>query len=298
MKYCIGIDIAGAPGGCFDIALITWDEVSDVHWARMPLGAVGNGYPAFNFNEIKVAAEQGNTDTIASLSVKIGNYVTSSLKTSIEALLHPFRIDCRDIAAIGIDSPSGFSRNTMMHGRATERVSNHFGIGQRGNFPVYFQMTPSICCGKINNGTWFWMLFGMAAFYAFVNKFHFEETTWRSFIQNGYEKENIIEVFPGATIQYLRQQGQGAVETLQHVLNNVQHAEAECHLIKQALETGESTGSDKADALIAALTMLPFIDDNQFGSTLLKTANPENYMPCSPNHWNQEGIINLLKVNA
>ena len=135
-------------------------------------------------------------------------------------------------------------------------------------------MTPSICCGNLHRGTWFWMLFGMAAFYAFVNKFQFEETTWLNFIQNGYRKENIIEVFPRATIQYLRQQGQGAVETLQHVLNNLQNAERERHLINYALETGESTGSDKADALIAALTMLPFIDANQFGFTLLKADNP------------------------
>ena len=113
MKYCIGIDIAGRPRGCFDIALIAWDDVSIVHWASMPLGAVGNGYPVFDFEGIRIAAEQGNTDTIASLSLEIGNYVTSSLKTSIESLLHPFDLGCGDIAAIGIDSPSGFSRNTM-----------------------------------------------------------------------------------------------------------------------------------------------------------------------------------------
>src|SRR5208337_246733 len=76
-----------------------------------------------------------------------------------------------------------------------------------GNYVVYFQMTPSICCEHEHGGQWFWMLFGMAAFYAFANDFIFDADRWRNFLQTGYAKKNLFEIFPRATIQYLRKQG-------------------------------------------------------------------------------------------
>jgi hypothetical protein len=143
------------------------------------------------------------------------------------------------------------------------------------------------------------MLFGMATFFAFSCRFNPSQSTWEDFLRNGFASVpgglggNLLEVFPRATIQYARYSaatGRGTIGNLQQIISGLQNAAPETILILQSLQTGLKTGSDRADALLAALTTLGKIYPHLFTMTALQQGNPSNYLPLPPN-WTQEGVI-------
>lgn len=314
--YSLGIDIAGRKGRNFDLALINWGPAPHatpiIHWAVLPLPANENaGYPNFNFPEILHAQEVGNINLIAQLSFPICDFVQLNLQEAVNALCNAAAIQIDQILAVGIDSPSGFSRNTVGHGRATEKVARHFGIGQNGHYKIVPQFTPSMECGIEFESPWGWILFGMAAFYAFESNFQGNQAGWTAFLENGLGAAlpalpaHIIEVFPRATIQYLRHQNaqppqgqqipafQAAV--INPLINNNPGAGLELGLINAVLGNGRPTKNDRADALLAALTTLPTIVPNQYDYIQLQNPAPTNYAPLPP-QWQQEGIITVFGV--
>lgn len=290
-KLTLGIDIAGAPGRQFDLALINWEN-SEVFWERMPLGTRGKDYPSYDFNQIRTATADGDLEQIAEYSYNIVAHVGERLCNSFNNL----NIMLKDIDVIAIDSPSGFSRNTMGHGRATEKVWRYFlPTDKRRDFSVNFQMSPSISCGREHGNNWFWIIFGMGAFHILDNNFRFDKKTWLNFIQNGIKnKEKIIEIFPRVTIQSIRIQGNDAIAILIKILNKLKNTQIENEFIKNALYNGQRTGNDRADSLIAALTTLPFVYSDRFRSITLKNANPKNYNPINSISWDREGVIYTL----
>jgi hypothetical protein len=293
-KLTLGIDIAGAPGRQFDLALINWEN-SEVFWERMPLGTRGKDYPTYDFNQIRIATADGDIEKIAELSYNIVRHVGERLRNSF----NNFNIILEDIDIIAIDSPSGFSRNTIGHGRATEKVWRYFlPTDRRRGFIVNFQMSPSISCGRERGNHWSWIIFGMGAFHTIDNNFQFDKKTWLNFIQNGIRnKEKVIEIFPRVTIQSIRMQGNDTITILIKILNNLRNSHIENGLIKIALYNGKRTGNDRADSLIAALTTLPFVYPDRFRSITLKNANPRNYNPINSIPWDREGVIYTLMKN-
>ena len=317
--YRLGIDIAGAPGGNFHLSLINWGPEPhaspQIHWGLMHLPlTVADGYPDFDFPQIRAAASPGNIDMVADLSFPIYDFVRANLDVSVVNLCHAANIERNQITVVGIDSPSGFSRNTMGHGRVTEKVAPLWGIGLNGNFRVVFQMTPSVACGRPHGAEWYWMLFGMAAFYAFESNFHHNLQGWRNYLLNGLAIANqalpwhVIEVFPRATIQYLRSQNHHipAANIIQNFLDNMimplihnshdQISIEALNRINEVLQNGEPTMNDYADALIAALTTLPSIMPDQYHYMTLEGDTPTDYAPLPPNNRQQEGRIFLLQM--
>lgn len=292
-KVTLGIDIAGAPGRQFDLALVDWEN-SEVFWESMPLGA-GEDYASYNFSQIRTATADGDLHEIAALSYNIVDHVGKRLQKSFKNL----NIIPKDVDVISIDSPSGFSRNTMGHGRATEKVWRYFRpTNKHREFVVNFQMSPSINCQRERGNNWSWIIFGMAAFHILENNFQFDKKTWLNFLQKGIKaKEKIIEIFPRVTIQSIRMQGNDAIETVIKILNKLRNCQTENLLIRNTLHNGKRTGSDRADALIAVLTTLPSVYPNRFRSVALKNTNPRNYNPISSIPWDREGVIYTLKQN-
>jgi len=293
----IGIDIAGAPGKSFDLAIVRWGATpntkSSVSWGTLPLGRPNAGYPIFHFVRIARACRRGNIPQIARLSYPIALFVSRALGVQLASM----GVDTSSRIIVAIDSPSGFSRNVHGHGRATEKVGRHFGLG--GAHQPYFQMSPSIACSRIRGNQWAWMLFGIATFFAFSCRFSPSLQTWGDFLRDGFASVpgglggNLLEVFPRATIQYARSSagtGRGTIGNLQQIIGGLQNAAPEINLILQSLQTGQKTGSDRADALLAALTTLGKIYPRTFTITALQHANPSKYSPIPPD-WSREGII-------
>jgi hypothetical protein len=294
----IGIDIAGAHGKRFDLAIVRWgstlNTASHVTWGTLPLGHPNTGYPIFHFARIATACRLGNFSQIATLSYPIALFVSRALG----AQLANAGVDISSSVIVAIDSPSGFSRNIHGHGRATEKVGRHFGLSGAHHQP-YFQMSPSIACNRLHGNRWAWMLFGMGTFFAFSCRFNPSPSAWEDFLRDGFASVpgglggNLLEVFPRATIQYARYSastGGGTIGNLRQIIGSLQNAAPETNLILQSLQTGKKTGSDRADALIAALTTLGKIYPYSFTMTALQHGNPSNYFPLPPD-WIREGVI-------
>ncbi len=298
----VGIDIAGGPGKSLTLAVVRWGDtpihVSHVCWGALPLGRPNSCYPLFNFAQIAAACVQGNISQISQISYPIAHFVNGGLSAQISSLgIDNPSVEMDSRLVVAIDSPSGFSRNTRGHGRATEKVGRHFGL--IGAYQPIFQMSPSVACNRIHGSQWAWMLFGMATFYAFACRFNPSQPTWRDFLVNGFASipgglgGNLIEVFPRATIQYARTSGSaltGTMNNLRAVIGRLQNASPERARIRQSLRTGEVTGSDRADALVAALTTVGKIYPQVFAITALRHGSPRKYSPVPP-AWNQEGVI-------
>lgn len=293
----IGIDVAGAPGKSFDLAIVRWgsslNTASHVAWGTLPLGHPNAGYPTFHFARIASACRLGNFPQIAAFSYPIALFVSRALGVQLANV----GVETNSSVIVAIDSPSGFSRNTHGHGRATEKVGRHFGLS--GAHQPYFQMSPSIACNRLRGNQWAWMLFGMATFFAFSCRFSPSPSTWENFLRDGFASVrgglggNLFEVFPRATIQYARYSaGTGGVTigNLRQIIGSLQNAAPETNLILQSLQTGQKTGSDRADALLAALTTLGKIYPYSFTMTALQHGNPCNYLPLPPD-WIREGVI-------
>ncbi len=294
----LGIDIAGAANRHFDLALVEWGESfnsnSNVFWHRMPLGVKNVDYPSYDKEAIREATASGNLEEISHLSFTIIDHLSERLSKS----LHKLNIKCNNIDIIAIDSPSGFSRNYIGHGRATEKVWGRFVINMDYNkFGVNFQMSPSIKCGRERGNDWFWIIFGMAAFHLLDNNFTSNIDLWFNFLRDGIiNRDRIIEIFPRVSIQYLRIQHNITIEAIQKVVNNIQNTNNESILIKRALNDGQRTGNDRADALIAALTTLPFVFPGYFESIPLMHNNPKNYQSIDNIPWDKEGLIYAFNV--
>ena len=284
-----------------NVPLTRWGASSQtpasVAWEAVPLGKLGTDFPTFQWPQIVSAAGQRNLSLVANLSFPIAEHVCLRLQAAFARLGVHGAID-----VFAIDSPSGFSRNTLGHGRATEKVGRFFGLG--GQHQAYFQMTPSIACGRPRGNQWAWMLFGMATFHAIAAKFSVSRPSWDQFLLDGFGcipkslGGNVVEVFPRATVQYLRyvaiQQPQKLVD-FQQALAALTHAPAEVLLIRSALNTGERTGSDRADALIAGLTTLGAVYPASFVTTGLSHPGPGNYaMATAAIPWCQEGVVYVL----
>lgn len=296
----LGIDIAGAPGRYLSLALVKWDDrltgVHSVTWAEMDLGRRNTGYPTFDFEQIRMAVRDGDLGRVSTLSYSIATHVSAGLTRAMGLL----EVQPKDIGVIAIDSPSGFSRNLVGHGRATEKVGRHFGLSRP--YQPLFQMSPSLLCGDEKRNHWSWMIFGMAAFYFFSTSLVPSSHSWRSFLSDGVPSaakgigNRVIEVFPRATTQYARRltaNGDMTIQNLLIALHSLDGASYERSLIRQVLQTGARTGSDRADALLAALTTLGQVYPGSFRSVPLNHECPSKYSPLPPD-WNREGIIHLL----
>ncbi len=296
----LGIDIAGGPGKSLDLALVDWPEKTgtpaEVRWSMLPIGIKNRDYPVFDFPKIAAATAEGNLSEVSTLTLGIVSHVCQRLGKVLEGL----EISVDDLDVVAIDSPSGFSRNQLGHGRATEKVGRHLGLGK--HYQPYFQMTPSVACGRVRGNDWSWMMFGMASYHCFSKSLKTDPDSWQSFLLNGFRNASgglggrIIEVFPRATTQFIRSldnKGNRIGSNVDKALGQLRGAEHEAETIRWALNKGNATGSDRADALLAALTALGIVYPDQFKMVALRHNQPSKYAPI-PSDWDREGVIYVL----
>ncbi|MCX7022105.1 MAG: hypothetical protein NTW26_07535 [bacterium] len=271
--YSIGFDVALRQ---IDIALINW-TTNNVTFSMININTAIN-----NIHRI-VANANGIVNNIAQQTQIIPQQIQQSLIQFISQV----RINKSCRIFIGIDCPSGLSRRLNWHGRATELFLNH--VLQRPH-RINPQWTPSIAVQRIHISPWQWIFNGMALYYLFANNYQYDPQSWQNYLQNGFVSNNVIEVFPRATINFVRQNN--AMQNFSRVLNTLNNVSNVVNIINNSLGTGNPTRNHRADALIAALTTLGFF--HPLFSLFFVRGNFINYQPNPPN-WQAEGIITLLR---
>ena len=102
------------------------------------LGKANNGYPAFDFGQIRMAVRDGDLGRVSTLSYSIAAHVWSGLSLTMERL----EADREELGSSLIDSPSGFSAQSDRT-RACDREGwAAFRIEEGPISP--FQMSPSL----------------------------------------------------------------------------------------------------------------------------------------------------------
>ena len=207
---------------------------------------------------------------------------------------------------VAIDSPSGFSRNTLGHGRLTEKLQAAHGFGK--GFRIGVQMTPSLDCGKSHGGLdWSWVILGMAAFATLGGLLSVEARlgAWHTYLEHGPDGREPVEAFPSATIQYLRQSRNAAARTgVRQLIDAMEpatgqtkaHVVTACELVQTALRVGPKgiKKDDRAAALVAALSTLPAVFPGQFSTVLMSPPDHCHGTKHQASGQGREGAITLV----
>jgi hypothetical protein len=247
----VGVDVAGRSSKGYDVCKLVWSKGAPVRadFKRLP-----HATPLPPTSSLRVSVAAGDLKQLAALTyvaaVSTGEELWKALVQFVGSIP----------AGIFIDSPSAFSRNTAGHGRLTEKQSIS---------GVSFQSTPSIACGREHGADWGWLLYGMVAFAACVHQGRFTLEQWVEALGKGLfaPTQNgrfiVREVFPTATVSHLRSRGRG--REVQALIRDLRGADAECQVVEAYLQSGvqavKQPGQslfDRADALVAALSSLPY----------------------------------------
>lgn len=255
----IGIDVHGLEKG-LHLSLVDWaEELGGPHVVEFR--RVRIAVPAADIivmEALRNAVAAGDFDQIADITYPTARRVVDALTVHLLGLPPD---------QIAIDSPSGFARNELGHGRLTEKLQSANGLV--GDFRVSFQMTPSVRCGRLHGGKdWRWMVVGMASFAAACAESELGPRRWKEHLARGFESSSAVEVFPSATIQALRLPRRQAARLLieksirgmspktDASASTLGHAQK---LIHSAIAFGPSAfgGNDAVASLIAAFSTLP-----------------------------------------
>jgi hypothetical protein len=189
----VGVDVGGRPEKGFDLCFVDWRSgaMAHVEFVRVPHRSELPPTSA-----MRPLIWQGNLRELSRLTIRAAAPVAKDLWGTI--VRH-----APEVRGVFIDSPSGFSRNILGHGRLTEKQSL---LG------VSFQSTPSIACGREHGGDWAWLVYGMAAHLGCVRRGEFSEAEWLDGLTRGCSSTTqptapgliTRECFPTATISRLR----------------------------------------------------------------------------------------------
>ena len=255
-----GIDVGGHDKGS-DIAEIQWsasgDNIHSVRFHRLP-SRHRDGCALIDADAVRTLVAKGDVEQLATVTYPAAQYIATRVRNIVG--------DC-PAQAIAIDCPSGFSRNVLGHGRATEKIQKQFGLVKP--FSVSFQSTPSLHCQREHGGSWVWMILGMALFASLrdVRK-EMDESEWHDFLADGPDEQGPLEAFPSATVQYLRQQRNAdAIARIRHLIGSMEASEDQGrdvlvrakNCLLMALINGPKPLDDRTAALIAALSTLPSV---------------------------------------
>jgi hypothetical protein len=247
----IGVDVGGRPTKGYDLCLLEWSgqAISRLSFASCPYQT-----PLPNTSVLRPMIAAGSITQFAGATHAAATRAADDLWTTISRLTP---------APLGvfIDSPSAFSRNTRGQGRLTEKQSIS---------GVSFQSTPSLACGVAHEGEWGWLVYGMIAFAAALHQGGgFSLAQWTQALHQGLHMATmraplvIRECFPTATVSVLRTFGRAPqVETLLAPVSShppeVQAATAYLKGGVGSVKQARKPLYDRADALVAALSSLPF----------------------------------------
>lgn len=248
-----GIDVGGAQSKGFDICRLRWSEALPTkaeflrcrHRTALPAQTV-----------LHDLAKAGDLARLAAETYPAARDAAADLWQALA------RDGGAPPSGIFIDGPSGFSRNSEGHGRRTEK-SRLVGVS--------FQSTPSLACGRGHRGTWGWIIYGMAAFASCqLQGSGLTLDAWLQYLQTGVAGSDrspraviIREVFPTATISALRCSGRAA-QTASVLTSLANSAPDEARVVEAYLKQGVCAVKgrrslfDRADALVASLSSLPF----------------------------------------
>jgi hypothetical protein len=260
----VGVDVGGRADKGYTLARTLWrgGQLTSIDFASLPHHDV---LPPTN--ELRPLVRAGDLDELARRT----HETARSRARDLWAVLDAWALD-----GVFIDSPSAFARNVAGHGRRCEKAS----------IPgVSFQSTPSIACGMAHQGEWGWLVYGMIAFAAVWSRGVLDLGHWVLGLTSGLHAPTrsltdpaVRECFPTATVAVLRERGRGRA-----VLSALETAPAsrELEVVRLYLERGvqgnkrpRDPAYDRADALIAALSGLPWLD-----STFVESEP----MPSAPN---------------
>lgn len=251
----VGIDVAEVPEKGFTIAswfptnedlFAGWEEPTTIRHT-VPITADA-------FEEAKTSLAKSDWDTLADATYSVAYSAAQSLWAAVEKRVRSCPYCAR------VDVPSGFSLNSLGHGRLTEKT----------RLPgVSFQSTPSTCCGIVNNGTWAWMLFGRAAYASLKHKGQVSREEWYRVLKDGavdfwdtLRPCPVSEAFPTADIAVMRTNGIPS-EILAEV-SSIPDQSIRIALTEylsqgvQAVKQSKNPLYDKVDAVVAALGGLPW----------------------------------------
>jgi hypothetical protein len=199
--------------------------------------------------------------------------------------------DCRSVAAavatvlkevnpeiVFIDAPSAFARNSVSHGRATEKA-NISRAAYDFVRQIPFQVTPSIATSMEHGGPWNWILRSMMTFYAVRSNGSFDDESWKDYLHQGGKADltggpKVVECLPTATILCLRSSYRHKNRAMEIV--NAIKAEDEfkavrvLEIVRDYLETNVGSVKrqaqlyDWADATVAALGSLAYEFPDEF----------------------------------
>ncbi|HQU43998.1 MAG TPA: hypothetical protein PK867_14360, partial [Pirellulales bacterium] len=245
----VGIDVGGRIDKGFDLCFLKFSQgaLADIAFESCPYPCA---LPATA--QLRQPVATGNFAALARLTHPAASNVAARLWAKVGA---------RSPNGAFIDSPSGFSRNQRGHGRATEKVAYH---------GVWFQCTPSVAINRQHEGDWNWLVYGMVAYMAFVfSGNQFSEEEWKHALENGLysstrqlQGRHVRECFPTATVAVLREDPVRCGR-VQQLLAGHQHL-AEVTAVNEYLNQGvfgvkqRRPLFDRADALVAGLSSLPF----------------------------------------
>jgi hypothetical protein len=261
----VGIDVGGDRKG-FHLCAVDWNSAAPTtaRFAEYP------SLPKIAIAIVRPLLAQGRIDDLARETFKQASDVVPALWQQILTLCGG-----NEPAGVFIDSPSAFSRNTLGHGRLTEK---------RSVAGVSFQSTPSLAAGNEHRGEWAWLIFGMMGFASCALRGALlSEERWRDALGEGLFRPTlqlplvVRECFPTLTVATLRRAGRDAeVKALLQPLKlswpaEVGAVEAYLHHGVRAVKVPRNPLYDRADALVAALSALPhaapgFLEDQTWPS--------------------------------
>lgn len=259
----VGVDVAGRPSKGFTLCFLefTAETLKDISFGGIPYDSISQMPPT---TALRDTVRRGDLEQLARMTWNAAESLSATFDEMVVS---------RRPQGVFIDSPTAFSRNTLGHGRATEKVS------YRG---VSFQCTPSTACNRTHGGDWNWLVYGMVA-YASLRGTQLTEDVWRHALVNGMYADfvsfatdiHVRECFPTATVSVLRTQD-GAAPLVSSILapfTDNARCGSEVRAVHGYLERGVSAVKtraalyDRADALVAGLLALPQVMPKTFRET-------------------------------
>jgi hypothetical protein len=247
----VGVDVAGRSNKGYDLCNLVWSKGAPVlvRFERLP-----HATPLPPTSSLRRCVADGDFRELAELTHDAAASTAEAFWSGI------IRLARSAPSGVFIDSPSGFARNVAGHGRLTEKQSIT---------GVSFQSTPSISCNTEHGADWGWLLYGMVAFAACLHEGHITLAQWTEALREGLLVPTssgslvVRECFPTATVSRLRSRGRGAY--VQQLLAELKEHEAERRAVAAYLDLGvravkqpRQSLFDRADALVAALSSLPY----------------------------------------
>jgi hypothetical protein len=278
----VGIDVGGRPHKGYDLCRLVWvnGRIADMEFASRP-----HDRPLPPTAGVRARVAAGEMERVAEGTWSAASATAQALWETVE------RFAGQVPDAIFIDSPSGFARNRLGHGRLTEK--QHI-VG------VSFQSTPSLCCGREHGADWGWLVYGMVAFAACLHRGDFTLEEWVAALRHGLHEPTrasaftIRECFPTATISTMRGQ-----RTAPRVKQLLAEGSLESQIVQQYLDAGVSAVKgpqpvfDRADALVAALSSLPYVRPEFEEQSSWPSELSVRWQPSEDNAHLLEGVIAL-----